>query len=576
MNQKVESHTAARATRLSDAGVGPVGAHGCRVDVVHLKRHSALERYCKLRFGEARPHRGPAREATHLVGILAAVIAQASPLAPEQSEPPDSLESDLDAELRIIEVVERAKAALDAHALSALARMRADAEALVAAAPVPARQVPFSPDELVTMDVATATGLAQGEVGVRLELATGSERRFGRLRQLLSAGTISLRRACEVVRETRYLADDEVVDGLVKTVFAPTRDGAGLSGPLFRQRLRRAILRADADAEAAKARRREARQHNGARAEVFDDGTGTLTIRNDAEKIAAAMDRADTAARAAKAAGDRRSLHQLRADFLTGVAIFGQPAAAVAVPAAPAAAAPAEASPASADAPAGFETFTSAGVAGERTEVPEWFACFGQRPAARVWIVVPITTALGLDDAPCQLPGHGWVSAEQARSIMTAEGSIWHTLLADADTGRALRLSRKGYRPSAAMVAHVVAVDGTCRGPGCTVPASQCDLDHDIPYPEGPTDTDYLSSKHRQHHRVRTAGFWRAVRDPKDASITWRTSAGRRYVTYPCDWLEDVRPRPQVTFDYNPEPFTRPFGPMPDPNQTRDPGPPPF
>ncbi|WP_347353621.1 HNH endonuclease signature motif containing protein, partial [Intrasporangium sp.] len=183
------------------------------------------------------------------------------------------------------------------------------------------------------------------------------------------------------------------------------------------------------------------------------------------------------------------------------------------------------------------------GVACEAgASVPAWFACFGHRPAGRVWIVVPVSTALGLDEAPCELPGHGWVAAEQARAIITAPGSRWQTLLADADTGRAIRLSRPGYRPSPGMVEHVTAVDGGCRGPGCTVAPAHCDVDHDIPYPDGPTDVTNLSLKHRAHHRVRTTGLWRAVRDPDDARISWRTAAGRRYVTHPTDWLEQARP----------------------------------
>lgn len=523
---------------------------------------------------------------------------------------PDSVQAAMDAELRVVEAVERVKAALDAQALTALARMRSSAQALVAAQSVAASKVPVVPDELVTLEIATATGLGQREIGVRLELAAAAAARFGRLRELLATGLVSLRRACEVVEATRHLVDDELVDMLVAAVFAPTRDGAGLSAGLFRQRLRRAVLRADADAAAAAARRRAARRRNGAHAQVFDDGTGQLTIRNDAEKVAAAMDRADAAARAAKAAGDPRSLDQFRADFLTGAAIFGQPPSSccgsgschgAACGAAsdddcPRCASSSHDDHGRCDAPAASDTdadtdadvdadpdadgrTSGEGASGRRCcrVVPDWFGCFGQRPPGRVWIVVPVTTALGLDDAPVQLPGHGWVAAEQARAIITAEGSIWKTMLADLDTGQALRLSRAGYRPSRAMVEHVIAVDGVCRGPGCTVPASQCDIDHDIPYPDGPTDVRLMSGKHRQHHEIRTAGFWIAVRDPNDATIAWRTGAGRNYVTYPTDWFEEARPRPKpVEFDHNPDPVNRPYGPARNPHEQHDPGPPPF
>lgn len=211
---------------------------------------------------------------------------------------------------------------------------------------------------------------------------------------------------------------------MVRTALAPTRDGSGLSDSLFLQRMRRAILAVDTEREATRA---AARRRIGTYAQIFDDGTGTLTITNDAEKIAAAIDRADRAARAARAQGDPRTLDQLRADFLTDAAIFGWP--------------------------------DSRGS----------FGAVRRQPAGSVRVVMPFSTLFGYDDAPCELPGHGWVSARHAREIATAEESTWQALLADVDTGRALALSRKGYRPTSEMIEHVRAVDAICRGPGCDV-----------------------------------------------------------------------------------------------------------
>ena len=89
------------------------------------------------------------------------------------------------------------------------------------------------------------------------------------------------------------------------------------------------------------------------------------------------------------------------------------------------------------------------------------------------------------------------------------------------------------------MRSHVEAVDGTCRAPGCTVPAARCDLDHDVPWPHGPTDVGNLTSKHRQHHNLHTHGHWSVQRE--GGRVRWRTKAGRVYDTYPKDWLEPVR-----------------------------------
>jgi hypothetical protein len=413
---------------------------------------------------------------------------------PEEAE---AFECALGADLASFEAGERLKGSIEAHQLDTLARMLATAEAELRAnhAQSWVDRTPLSARETVTMEVATATGLGHREISLRLELAVGSASWHCFLREQVTTGSTTLQRACQVVEAARHL-DDAAADAVARTALAPTRDGSGLAGALFRQRLRRATMAADADLAR---RRRAARQRLGVRAHLDEDGTGTLTITNDADKIAAAMDRAQAAARAARSHGDPRSLDELQADFLTGVAVHGWP-----------------------DGDTGF-------------------GAIAPRPSGRVWVVVPATTALGLDDEPCALPGHGWVSAAHAREIMAAEDSIWQALLAEVDTGRALRLGRDGYRPSAAMIEHVRAVDGVCRGPGCTVPATQCDLDHDVPWPEGPTDVDHLTSKHRPHHRIRTAGVWRAARAPDDF-VVWRTAAGRRYVTRPHDWLEAFRP----------------------------------
>ena len=406
---------------------------------------------------------------------------------------PDAWAAAFGADLEAFEAGERLKAEIDDHQLDAIARMHAAAEAELRAREGQSwvGRTPFMAREAVVMEVAAATGLPEGEVSARLDLATGSDQRVRFLREQVRAGATTLRRACLILAETSGLTDD-AADRVARAALAPTRDGAGLTQTLLRSRLRRALLAVDAE---SRARRRGARERIGVFGQVFADGTGSLTVVNDAEKIAAALDRADAAARAARAQGDERPLDALRADFLTGVVINGWP-------------------------PASDSGFG-----------------FTPTPAGRVFVVVPWTTASGLDDAPCELPGHGWVSAEHARQIITAEGSIWQTLLADVSTGRAVALSTKGYRPTRAIIDHVRAVDGVCRGPGCEIPARQCDLDHDVPWPGGPTDTDHLTAKHRAHHRVRTTGWWTADRDA-DATLTWRTAAGRTYVTRPKDWLD--------------------------------------
>jgi hypothetical protein len=125
-----------------------------------------------------------------------------------------------------------------------------------------------------------------------------------------------------------------------------------------------------------------------------------------------------------------------------------------------------------------------------------------------------------------------FVPAAQARQMALSHGSVWRRLVVDPLTGAALDLSTRRYRPTRAMADLIAARDGMCRGPGCTVPAERCDLDHDIPSPSGPTAITNLSRKHRRHHNHKTRGTWTAT-TADDGAITWRTRAKRRYVTHP-------------------------------------------
>jgi hypothetical protein len=236
---------------------------------------------------------------------------------------------------------------------------------------------------------------------------------------------------------------------------------------------------------------------------------GSLTLVAPGDVVAAVLDRLDTAARARRGAGDRRSLDQLRCD-LAGHALLGGPF-------------DDQGSSATVDAP------------------------------ATAWLVVPFEVATGESDAACELPGHGWVTARHARDIMTRPGSVWRTLPVDIRTGRALSAPTDSYRPTREMVDHVRAVDGVCRGPGCEVLARRCDLDHEVPWPTGATEVGNLRAKERFHHNVKTAGIWRSEPVEEDG-LEWTTAAGRRHVTRPKDWrasLRDVEPEA----DPDPPPF---------------------
>ncbi len=80
-------------------------------------------------------------------------------------------------------------------------------------------------------------------------------------------------------------------------------------------------------------------------------------------------------------------------------------------------------------------------------------------------------------------------------------------------TRQAVRIARAhttdGYTPTAEIDRTVRARDPVCTFPGCGVPASRCDLDHQVPHPRGPTSVQNLSPRSRRCHRWKTTGLWR-------------------------------------------------------------------
>ena len=418
--------------------------------------------------------------------------------------------------LREIEALEVEKAQVESELLDAYAALHS-----VEAQQVAAASVHVSTDRIVAEEIALATGVGTGEVARRLALAT-APRRHRLVREALREGGLSLHRALHVVSETGLLADADV-ETVETSVLAPSRDGHVVPQRTFVTRLRRAV--ASVDHRGSAERHEHAKSRRGVFGRLTDDGMGSLTLVAPGDVVAAVLDRLDRAARARRGAGDPRSLDQLRCD-LAGQALL-------------------------------------------RGSLEDGRPSVGPDAPATAWLVVPFEVAIGESDAACELPGHGWITARQARDVMTRPGSVWRTLPVDIRTGRALGAPTSSYRPSRVMVEHVRAVDGVCRGPGCEVLAGRCDLDHEVPWPVGSTEVGNLRAKERFHHNVKTAGIWRSE-PAEDGVLEWTTTAGRRYLTRPKDWrasLRDVEPETDTETDTETDAET---------DAETDPDPPPF
>ena len=158
----------------------------------------------------------------HLPRLVAELVAAA---ADDLSEvgPTDS-EALADADLRVIEAVERCKAVLDGVALEALARIEATFECGEQArfaelgTSRPAGWVDAA--DLTVLEVSTATGLGQQEVGARLDLATARTPGGAELRARLCRGEVGLYRACTIAAELRGLPP-EAGPAIVESTLRP-------------------------------------------------------------------------------------------------------------------------------------------------------------------------------------------------------------------------------------------------------------------------------------------------------------------------------------------------------------------
>ncbi len=159
-------------------------------------------------------------------------------------------------------------------------------------------------------------------------------------------------------------------------------------------------------------------------------------------------------------------------------------------------------------------------------------------------LVVPISALVPGAEAPLStgaqpvgaLADGGFVTAAHARELVCAPGTVFHRLVTDPLDGRLIERSVNRYRPDAAMIAQIRALDRTCRGPGSLVPADRCDLDHEVPHGSGgPTSESNLNPKSRTIHNLKTLGLWQSAMDASRV-VTWRTLLGRVYSTRSHDY----------------------------------------
>lgn len=353
----------------------------------------------------------------------------------------------------------------------------------------------------VEVEVSELWAVPRGLVRRQLNNAIWVEQHFGFLRDLADEGRIDQYRVALIAESARHHLDNEaewasfvgrIQPFLVKHL---RQDGiVACSHRQLRNRLAYVIklLRAT-DAESRFQRsyaNREVVSNDG------ENGISWLEIAGTTDQVQLAMHRLDLSARAARSAGDPRTLRQLRADLALDLLVNGTT---------------------------------------DNAAVPRY-----ARPIVN--LTVPIHTVMGLSDEPGVLSGGAVVPASLARIIAQRPGATWHRMLTDP-SGRAVELSTERYTPTRAIWEQVVSVQTTCFRSNCDHPSTSCELDHRIPWPAGPTTAANLGPACRGDHRVKHAeGF--SIEQTGSGGFALRTPSGFTHpiveTTHPSsdDWPE--------------------------------------
>lgn len=339
--------------------------------------------------------------------------------------------------------------------------------------------------EFTHLEVAAVSRVSETFARSRLDLASALTTRLPRTMSALREGRIDEYKAQRVMLATDVLSDD--LTAQVEEELLPHAEQWNTRQ--LNDRLRRAVIRADPAAATARAAAKTAARH--VTHEDLEDGAGLLLIRGDAERTQLAYGRIHAIAKQIKSSGETRTLDQLRADVALDL------------------------------------------LAGKHFE----------HAKVHVWLTIPAATALGVDEKPAYLAGHGWLPTHRALALAAQEDATWQRVLTEPATGHVVDVGRRKYTPPAALRDHVMASLPTCTGPGCTRPAHRCDQDHLVPFPAGPTNQENLHPACRPHHRAKTHGGWQITKT--GTTLTWITKHGFHF---PHRRTPVADPEPRVPF----------------------------
>jgi hypothetical protein len=461
--------------------------------------------------------------------------------------------------------------------------------------------------EMLPTEIAFALRSSESAAGSAISTARAFATRLPGTLHALQQGLIDVDHAVAVARATGTTTAQVAAQVENDVLPEVTNPGSSTTPEQLRRRAARRVIARDPDGAAD--RHRTAAKDRLMTRWGEDDGMAGLRVIAPAQQIAAIWEASTAMADARKTAGDQRPLGARRVDALTDVCthILGgtigiitndnnpNPTPSTDTPSddtiSDTATGDATVAADDATAPTSEDTDTSTAPATDTTSnndtaatpngdsdagpststVPGTTTTDPARPAAllpiplgsrhgrkpHIQVVVPYTVLLGSND-PCELIGHGTITADQARLII-ADGTL-QRLLCDPVSGLVLDHGRTRYQPPDTLKHFLIARDGTCRSPGCLQPADRCETDHVIPYRPGKptggsTNHDLLEIKCKHHHRAKDGGGFSNTRDP-DGTSHWTTPLGRKYTRPPHSvWHPtNAEPGPAETHSDQPDP----------------------
>ena len=153
-------------------------------------------------------------------------------------------------------------------------------------------------------------------------------------------------------------------------------------------------------------------------------------------------------------------------------------------------------------------------------------------------VTVPALALLNADgraDAGvATMEGIGPIPMKRARELCGGAGD-WMRVLTHPETGIVVSVGRDRYRPPPELRRLVRWRAETCMAPGCSIPASRCEIDHNLAWEDGGhTALSNLTPFCKGHHTVKHHGRWCVEQiEGSGGAVMWTSPAGRQYRVEP-------------------------------------------